>query len=145
MVLSPTKLMAVALLSGASAFQSTLPKTPLVHAARRAPLSSRRSAPTTSMFMAPGVGAPVDLDAAASAFSAATSMILSDESLPLGEFGGSYASLYATLALYVICFPGLYSQVKRSVKVSAGGGSGRRVRVYAGRRGEAGRRCENPP
>jgi len=33
------------------------------------------------------------------------------------EFAGSYWSLYATLGLYAISFPGLYSLVKRSVKV----------------------------
>jgi len=33
------------------------------------------------------------------------------------EFSGSYASLYATLGLYVLSFPGLYSLVKRSTKV----------------------------
>uniref|UniRef100_A0A7S3NJ09 Calcium uniporter protein n=1 Tax=Aureoumbra lagunensis TaxID=44058 RepID=A0A7S3NJ09_9STRA len=33
------------------------------------------------------------------------------------EFAGSYASLYATLGLYIISFPGLYSLIKRSVKV----------------------------
>lgn len=58
-----------------------------------------------------------DLAAVSDTLSAASSLMVADESLPLGEFGGSYASLYATLALYVICFPGLYSQVKRSVKI----------------------------
>ncbi|KAJ1462903.1 hypothetical protein M885DRAFT_504341 [Pelagophyceae sp. CCMP2097] len=33
------------------------------------------------------------------------------------EFGGSYTSLYATLGLYAISFPGLYSLVKRATKV----------------------------
>ena len=33
------------------------------------------------------------------------------------EFGGSYASLYATLALFVVSFPGIISLVTRSVKV----------------------------
>ncbi|KAJ8599738.1 hypothetical protein CTAYLR_003415 [Chrysophaeum taylorii] len=33
------------------------------------------------------------------------------------EFTGSYASLYATLGLYVLSFPGLYSLIKRSTKV----------------------------
>lgn len=33
------------------------------------------------------------------------------------DFSGSYASLYATLGLYVISFPGLYSLIKRSTKV----------------------------
>lgn len=49
-----------------------------------------------------------------------TSLLLSDADLvtpELGKFGGSYASLYATLLLYVISFPGLYSMVKRSTKI----------------------------
>ena len=35
------------------------------------------------------------------------------------EFGGSYASLYATLGLYLLSFPGLYSLIKRATKISA--------------------------
>ena len=34
------------------------------------------------------------------------------------EFQGSYASLYATLFLYVISFPGLWSTIKRASKVA---------------------------
>lgn len=33
------------------------------------------------------------------------------------EFSGSYASLYATLGLYILSFPGLYSLIKRSTQV----------------------------
>mmetsp|Transcript_29238 Transcript_29238/g.94329 ORF Transcript_29238/g.94329 Transcript_29238/m.94329 type:complete len:268 (+) Transcript_29238:18-821(+) len=33
------------------------------------------------------------------------------------EFAGSYWSLYATLGLYVLSFPGLYSLIKRATKV----------------------------
>ena len=33
------------------------------------------------------------------------------------EFSGSYYSLYATLGLYVLSFPGLYSLIKRATKV----------------------------
>lgn len=34
------------------------------------------------------------------------------------EFGGSYNSLYATLFLYAISFPGLWSTIKRAAKVA---------------------------
>ena len=33
-------------------------------------------------------------------------------------FQGSYASLYATLGLYVLSFPGLWSTIKRATKVA---------------------------
>ena len=40
----------------------------------------------------------------------------SAEAAPAGETGYSQNSYYATLFLFVLCFPGLYSLVKRSAK-----------------------------
>lgn len=56
-------------------------------------------------------------DDAASTLSSAADMTLEvpASATPLGAFGGSYWSLYATLGLYLLSFPGLYSTIKRSV------------------------------
>lgn len=49
---------------------------------------------------------------------AETSMILAaDASVSDYQFEGSYASLYVTLGLFVISFPGIISLVTRSTKV----------------------------
>jgi hypothetical protein len=46
---------------------------------------------------------------------AASSLLLSEDAVPaVGEVSYSKASYYTVLALYIMSFPGLWSQIKRS-------------------------------
>lgn len=91
-----------------------------VHQHSFRPLSLRKiTRPSTStpvMMMTPAELDVQLLGGHMAALQETSSMLLGTTAADY-EFSGSYASLYATLALYAISFPGLYSLVKRSVKI----------------------------
>ena len=99
--------------------------------AHLAPDAADALAAAAAAFAAPGgllladeaiaaVAAPVAEAATAlaapAAEAAAAPAAYTPPAIPLGEFGGSSLSLYATLGLYVLSFPGLTSLVKRAAK-----------------------------
>lgn len=83
---------------------SSLPSRPVVVPSRGVPFVTPAQQPPARRLPAVAVLPP---DA---------SMLLAQTAADF-EFSGSYASLYATLGLYMLSFPGLISLVKRSVKV----------------------------
>ena len=89
------------------------------------PARCRRRAPARQLLRRPAVLDPNDIaPTLRTAYDSASTLATAYDSSTLATaydfqgFQGSYASLYATLFLYVISFPGLWSTIKRASKIA---------------------------
>ena len=89
------------------------------------PARCRRRAPARQLLRRPAVLDPNDIaPTLRTAYDSASTLATAYDSSTLTTaydfqgFQGSYASLYATLFLYVISFPGLWSTIKRASKIA---------------------------
>jgi len=89
------------------------------------PARCRRRAPARQLLRRPAVLDPNDIaPTLRTAYDSASTLATAYDASTLTTaydfqgFQGSYASLYATLGLYVMSFPGLWSTIKRATKVA---------------------------